>query len=307
MEVRFGENHNAMSTILNQGIRGVQSAIQADKQEMQDALRGGLAALQNQIKAPSNQPPSHIPIRKGPSSRPAPTQVSPTRNPGASRRRSQIAAAISPRKNPSRSKLVRANTGGQIASEDEELPQEEDEIAVMTLRNANPRPLPSTGSNLPQTPRQLATPRATGHRNPTTPSPITPSDVEVPSMEEFLRLCDAYHHSARNDRCAASELPEPVLTAIRPQLEFFLSSPAVYGAAIVPQTKKQIACARAKGGRTRGARFASDRGPCPDCIDRNLVCVRRCLGNPRPLLVPVCVDAMVDDQTWADPSLWTGL
>lgn len=137
------------------------------------------------------------------------------------------------------------------------------------------------------------------------PTP-TPKAVADYSMDELMQVLDAFHPTKYRERIAATELPEAVLNAIRPQLEHFLKK-SVYDSAIKHKTTGKIACGRKKGARAAGPSFASENDRCPECAPLGLVCVRRSPSNEtRPLLVPVQRTSMAGEREWADPAMWTG-
>lgn len=143
----------------------------------------------------------------------------------------------------------------------------------------------------------------TRSRTPPAP-PQTPVSPGVQTMDQLLQRLDAFHPTAANRRCRATELPAPVLARIRPQLQYFLA--ASIAAAVFGHSHRTVGCGRLKGGRSRTGKhdFQTDFAPCSNCSSKNLVCVRLLPRTTRPVVMPVDVRRIRNESDWADPGRW---
>lgn len=212
-------------------------------------------------------------------------------------RRKEVEAALSPRKRPSTQKRVKSNDATRI-------PSSEGDEEPMEMQEGDEEEIEVVGSSFPSGPtRSFETPlpRSKIPQTPKTPS----SSTRVPSMDEFIEDCDAFNPFAPNRRSPANELPDEILAAIKPQLEYFLQ-PVPYRAAIAPKTTNRVACARRKAKASGGSFFATEMSDCSTCIAGGQVCVRRTPSNQRPLLMPVRRSGLSTREAWGDPANWVG-
>ena len=128
-------------------------------------------------------------------------------------------------------------------------------------------------------------------------------------LDDFLKDLDAYHPTANGHFCKATELPKPVLDAIRSQLQYFACGKFAKKSRDIiamPQRKQQDKCVRTSLSNIK--QDGTNKSPScelPTCGGKGFVCVRKEFDRDRPILIPLRRTEMAGEEDWANPAMWT--
>lgn len=143
-----------------------------------------------------------------------------------------------------------------------------------------------------------------GQQTPTRASRYNDDDALALTLDDFVATLDAFHPEAADRKCKATDLPQPVLDRIKPQLTPFLSAKAYFDA-IAPNIRTPADCARRKASRTnKSSSVKLEMSECLECKQRGQVCVRKARNVLRPVLIPMHVTSMDERKSWEDPDMW---